>query len=114
MSDCLFCKIVAEEIPAKRVYESEQVIGFQDLHPAAPVHVLFIPKQHIGTINDLQSTNAALVGELFLGAQAYAKEQGFDEAGYRVVMNCNEQAGQTVFHIHLHLLAGRDFTWPPG
>jgi len=114
MSDDLFLKIIAREIPADIVYEDDEVLAFRDINPQAPLHVLIIPKVHIRTINDLQPTDAELVGKLFLVAQDIARSEGIDESGYRVVMNCNAGAGQTVFHIHLHLLGGRDFTWPPG
>jgi len=114
MSDDLFLKIIAHEIPADIVYEDDEVLAFRDINPQAPLHVLIIPKVHIRTINDLQPTDAELVGKLFLVAQDIARSEGIDESGYRVVMNCNAGAGQTVFHIHLHLLGGRDFTWPPG
>ncbi len=112
--DCLFCKVVAGDIPAERVYESEHVIGFRDINPQAPTHVLFIPKEHIPTINDIDEAHHALVGELFGAAKSVAASEGHAHDGYRVVMNCNEGAGQSVFHIHLHMLAGRRLTWPPG
>lgn len=114
MSDTIFTKIINREIPADIVYENEDVLAFNDITPQAPTHVLIIPKKPIATINDIQTQDAELVGKLFLAAQAIAKAQGFDDNGYRVVMNCNEDAGQSVFHIHLHLLAGRKLTWPPG
>lgn len=114
MSDTIFTKIINKEIPAEIVYENDDVLAFNDIMPQAPTHVLIIPKKPIATINDIQTQDAEVVGKLFLAAQAIAKEQGFDENGYRVVMNCNEDAGQSVFHIHLHLLAGRKLTWPPG
>lgn len=114
MSDCLFCKIVAGDIPAEILYEDESVVAFKDINPQAPVHHLIIPKKHISTINDISTDDDALVGKMFLAAQAIAKQEGVAEEGYRTVMNCGESAGQTVFHIHLHLLAGRSLTWPPG
>ena len=114
MSDCLFCKIVTGDIPAEKVFENDHVIGFQDLNPQAPTHVLIIPKKHVSTINDLQDEDKALVGEMFMAARQIAADQGLAEKGYRTVMNCNEEAGQTVFHIHLHLLGGRRMQWPPG
>ncbi len=114
MSDCLFCKIIAGEIPSDKVYEDENVFAFRDISPVAPLHVLIIPKKHISTINDLEINDAEIMGNLFLAAKTIAKQEGYDEAGYRTVMNCGEAAGQTVFHIHLHLLAGRELTWPPG
>ena len=112
--DCLFCKIINGDIPADIVYQDDDVIGFNDINPQAPTHVLFIPKKHISTVNDLTDDDAAVVGKLFLAAKSVAKEAGFADDGYRLVMNCNEGAGQTVFHIHLHMLAGRALNWPPG
>lgn len=114
MSDDLFLKIIAREIPADIVFENEDVLAFRDLNPQAPLHILIIPKIRIPTINDMQPQDAELFGKLFLAAQEIAKEQGVAENGYRVVMNCNSAAGQTVFHVHLHLLGGRAFEWPPG
>ena len=114
MSDCLFCKIVAGEIPADKVYEDEHVYAFRDIDPKAPVHILIIPKKHIATINDIDHSDNAIIGEMFLAAQTIAKAEGIADAGYRTVMNCNEDGGQTVFHIHLHLLGGRALSWPPG
>ena len=114
MSNCLFCRIAAGEIPAKLIYQDEDVLAFHDINPQAPLHALIIPRKHIATINDLQADDAALVGKLFLVAKQIAAEQGYDEDGYRVVMNCGVYAGQSVFHIHLHLLAGRPLKWPPG
>ena len=114
MSDCLFCKMVSGEIQPDTVYEDDAVLAFRDINPQAPTHVLIIPKKHISTINELQPEDAALVGKLYLAAAKIAEQEGFAEAGYRTVMNCNEAGGQTVFHIHLHLLGGRRFTWPAG
>lgn len=114
MSEDLFLKIISREIPADIVFENDDVLAFRDLNPQAPLHVLIIPKLHIRTINDIRPQDAELIGKLFLAAQDIAAEQGFAENGYRVVMNCNAAAGQSVFHIHLHLLAGRQFSWPPG
>ena len=113
-NDCLFCKIVAGEIPAEIIFESETVIAFRDINPKAPTHVLMIPKRHIATINELADADKDTVGELFLVAAKIGADEGIAEDGYRVVMNCNAAAGQTVFHIHLHLLGGRELTWPPG
>ena len=110
----IFDKIIAREIPADIVFEDEHVLAFRDIHPQAPVHVLFIPKRPVPTLNDLQPGDEAMVGRLALAAAAWAKQQGFADDGYRVVMNCNRDGGQTVFHIHLHLLAGRAMHWPPG
>ena len=112
--DCLFCKIIAREIPADIVFEDDDVLAFRDIDPKAPEHILIIPKRHIATLNDLQEEDCALVGRLQFTAQKTAKELGMAEDGYRVVMNCNEAGGQTVYHIHMHLLGGRSMTWPPG
>ena len=114
MSDCLFCKILDGDIPADIVFESETAIAFRDINPQAPTHVLIIPRQHISTINDISEADHSLVGSLFTAAREIAASEGLSDDGYRVVMNCNEAAGQTVFHIHLHLLGGRSFNWPPG
>ena len=112
--DCLFCKILGGDIPADIIYESELAIAFRDINPQAPTHVVIIPRQHVATINDIEPEHEALVGSLFSAAKAIAAAEGLSEDGYRVVMNCNEAAGQTVFHLHLHLLGGRKLTWPPG
>ena len=114
MSDCLFCKIVAGDIPATNVYEDEQVIAFNDIDPKAPTHMLIIPKQHISTLNDVEESHKALIGHMVYTAKNLAKEHEHDADGYRLVMNCNEEGGQTVYHIHMHLLAGRQMDWPPG
>lgn len=114
MSDCIFCRIVAGEIPADTVYEDDDVLAFRDLEPQAPHHILIIPKRHIGTLNDFTPEDAPLIGKLVLTAQHLAQELGFADAGYRLNWNANADGGQTVFHVHLHLLAGRRFTWPPG
>jgi len=111
---CLFCRIASGEIPASKVYEDTDVLAFNDINPRAPLHVLVIPKQHIATTNDLAATDEALVGKLVRTAAALAAQKGYADRGYRVVFNCNAEAGQTVFHIHLHLLAGRNLGWPPG
>ena len=114
MSDCLFCGIVAGRIPAALVYQDDAVVAFRDINPQAPLHVLIVPRKHIATLNDLAPADDALVGSMFRAAAALAKEHGYDARGYRTVFNTNREAGQTVFHIHLHLLAGRGLTWPPG
>lgn len=114
MGDTIFGKIVRHEIPADIVYEDEEILGFRDVNPQAPVHVLFIPKKPIATLDDAVAADAALLGRLQLAAAAYARKEGLAAKGYRTVINCNEDGGQTVFHLHLHLLAGRRFTWPPG
>ena len=111
---CLFCKIVAGEIPAAKVYEDDQLIAFKDINPQAPRHVLVVPKRHVATLNDLSAADDGLVGAMVRRAAAIAKENGVDGPGYRTVFNCNAQAGQTVFHIHLHVFGGRTMTWPPG
>jgi len=111
---CLFCKILAGDIPADIIYESDTAIGFRDINPHAPTHVVIIPRKHIATINDIEPDDQQIVGSLFTAAREIAEKEGHADAGYRVAMNCNEAAGQTVFHIHLHLLAGRSFSWPPG
>lgn len=114
MSDCLFCRLAAGEIPATIVYEDERVLAFKDITPQAPTHILVIPRRHIGTLNDLTPGDDSLVGELTRRAAAIAKEQGLADRGYRVLFNCNADAGQTVFHIHMHLVGGRRLGWPPG
>jgi histidine triad (HIT) family protein len=114
MSDCLFCKIIAGQIPAKVVHQDELTLGFQDIAPQAPTHVLFVPKRHVATLNDATVEDRELLGQLMLVASKYARDQGIADAGYRQIINCNRDGGQTVFHIHLHLLGGRQMTWPPG
>lgn len=111
---CLFCKIVNKEMDADIIYEDENVIGFRDIHPQAPYHFLFIPRQHIATLNELETEHSHLIGQLTLAAKNTALKLGVAEEGYRILMNCNNHGGQTVFHIHLHLLAGRPLGWPPG
>jgi len=114
MSDTLFEKIVAREIPADIVYEDDDLLAFRDIEPQAPVHVLIIPKKRIATLNDLERGHAELVGRMVLVAAKIAKEEGIADDGYRLNLNCNEQGGQSVYHIHLHLLGGRQMKWPPG
>jgi histidine triad (HIT) family protein len=114
VKDCLFCKIIAGDIPAALVHQDEGLVAFRDVNPQAPLHVLIVPKRHIPTLNDLVPGDDALVGSMFRRAAALAKDHGYDERGYRTVFNTNREAGQTVFHIHLHLLAGRGLSWPPG
>ncbi len=114
MPDCLFCRIIAGEIPAAMVYEDERIVAFNDINPQAPMHVLVVPRMHIPAIADLEPEHDALVGELIRRGAALAAERGYDERGYRTVFNCRADAGQAVFHIHLHVLAGRPLRWPPG
>ncbi|MCU7876135.1 MAG: histidine triad nucleotide-binding protein [Candidatus Thiodiazotropha sp. (ex Lucinoma borealis)] len=114
MSDCLFCKFVSGEIQPSKVFEDDDLLAFRDINPQAPTHILIIPKRHISTLNDLSPDDASLVGKLTLTAKKVAQAEGIDVAGYRTVINCNEDAGQSVFHIHLHLLGGRPMGWPPG
>ncbi|GMR19668.1 MAG: histidine triad nucleotide-binding protein [Gammaproteobacteria bacterium] len=114
MTDCLFCKMIAGDIPPDIVYENDEVLAFRDINPQAPTHVLVVPKTHIATINDLGEEHKDLVGTLFLAAKTVAEKEGIAKDGYRTVMNCNALSGQTVFHIHLHVLGGRRMSWPPG
>ncbi len=114
MSDCLFCKIRDGEIPADIVFENDDVLAFRDLNAQAPTHVLIIPRVHISTVNDMTENDEMIMGKLFSAAKTIAAQEGVSGDGYRMVVNCNQQAGQTVFHIHMHLLAGRNMSWPPG
>ncbi|MEV8519388.1 histidine triad nucleotide-binding protein [Dyella marensis] len=114
MADTIFGKIIRREIPADIVYEDDDVLAFRDLNPQAPVHVLFVPKRAIATLDEAGPGDAELLGKLLLATAAYAREQGLAKDGYRTVINCNEHGGQTVFHLHVHLLAGRRMHWPPG
>lgn len=114
MADCLFCRIVSGAVPAKKVHDDALCIGFNDINPQAPHHVLFIPKRHLSTLNDATSEDRELLGHLMFSATQHARSLGVHDTGFRVVMNTNRDAGQTVFHVHLHLLAGRTLTWPPG
>lgn len=114
MTDCLFCKMVAGEIQPDVVYEDEHVLAFRDVNPQAPVHVLVVPREHIATLNDLTDDHAELVGRLYLAAKRVAEKDGIAERGYRTVINCNAEAGQSVYHVHLHVLGGRYMHWPPG
>jgi histidine triad (HIT) family protein len=114
VTDCLFCKIIAGQIPATIVHSSDRIVAVKDINPQAPTHVLILPRRHIATLNDLTGDADALIGELVRTAAAIAKKNGHAEAGYRTVFNTNADAGQTVFHIHLHLLGGRKMSWPPG
>ncbi len=112
--DTIFAKIARGEIPADIVYEDEHLVAFRDLNPQAPTHVLVIPRKPIATLNDAASEDAELIGRLFLAAAKVAAQEGFAEAGYRTVINCNADGGQTVYHLHVHLLGGRPLQWPPG
>ncbi len=114
MSDCIFCKIAARQIPSKAVYEDSRVFAFEDINPQAPVHVLIIPKKHIPTALDIAPDDEPFVGAMFSAAAQIAREKKIAEPGFRLVMNTNAHAGQAVFHIHLHLLGGRQMHWPPG
>ena len=114
MDDCLFCRIVEGKIPGAIVYQDERLVAFKDINPQAPLHVLIVPRRHIASLNDLKPEDDALVGEMARRAAALAAEHGHADRGYRTVFNCNADAGQTVFHIHLHVLGGRRFGWPPG
>jgi histidine triad (HIT) family protein len=111
---CIFCKIVNKEIPANIIYEDDKVIAFHDINPQAPYHILVIPKKHISTLLELTEEDKELIGHIYLTINKIAQDLGFAERGYRVVVNCKEEAGQTVFHIHFHILAGREMGWPPG
>lgn len=114
MDDCIFCKIIEKEIPAKIIFEDENLLAFEDLNPQAPLHALVIPKKHISTSLDISDKDNELIGLMFQAANRIAKDRGVADSGFRTVLNCNRAAGQTVFHIHLHVLGGRNMNWPPG
>ncbi len=114
MSNCLFCRIAAGEIPATKVYEDDRIVAFNDINPQAPMHVLVIPREHVATLNDITAAHDGLVGEMVRRGAAIAEAKGYRESGFRTVFNCNADAGQAVFHIHLHVLGGRKLAWPPG
>ena len=114
MADCLFCKIINKEINSDILFEDDDVLAFRDINPQAPTHILIVPKKHISTINDLQQEDEALTGKIILTAQSLVKQENIDENGYRLVFNCNSEGGQEVYHIHMHLLGGRQMQWPPG
>jgi histidine triad (HIT) family protein len=114
MADCLFCRIIAGEIPGAFVYQDGDLVVLRDINPQAPMHLLVLPRKHIASLNELAAGDDALVGSMVRRAAALAKEHGYEQRGYRTVFNTNREAGQTVFHIHLHVLAGRGLTWPPG
>ena len=111
---CLFCRIIAGEIPGTFLYQDERLVVLQDINPQAPLHALVIPRKHVATLNDLTAEDDGLVGEMVRRAALVAREKGVAEGGYRAVLNCNREAGQTVFHIHLHVIGGRPMVWPPG
>ena len=114
MGETIFVKIIKKEVPAEIVYEDDEVLAFKDIAPQAPVHILIIPKKEIPTANDIIEEDAPLIGKLFVVAKKLARDFGIADSGYRLVINCNKDAGQAVYHLHLHLLGGRKFTWPPG
>lgn len=114
MTDCMFCKMASGEIEPDVVYQDDNVLAFRDINPQAPVHVLVIPRRHIATLNDVQPEDADLIGQMYLAAKQVAEQEGVAEQGYRTLINCNAEAGQSVFHVHLHLLGGRAMKWPPG
>jgi histidine triad (HIT) family protein len=113
-TDCLFCKIIRKEIPASLIYEDDDLIAFSDINPQAPLHALIVPRRHVATLSDLSADDDEVVGKMVIRAAAIARDKGYAEGGFRTVFNTNAGAGQTVFHIHLHLLAGRRLGWPPG
>ncbi len=113
MDDCIFCKIVKGDIPSAKVYEDDTVLAFRDLEPQAPQHILIIPKEHIASAAEITEKNSAVVAHIFETAAKIAHDLGFDD-GFRIVTNCGDSAGQSVKHLHFHVLSGRDFTWPPG
>lgn len=114
MSDCIFCKIIDGKIPCDKVYESDTVLAFRDINPQAPVHVLLVPKPHVATLNDLTSSDQGVMDGLYRAAVQVARELEVAESGYRTLVNCNDEGGQDVFHLHMHLLGGRRMGWPPG
>ena len=114
MESCVFCKIISGDIPSEKVYEDDDLLAFEDLSPAAPVHVLIIPKKHMSTLRDIGEADRELIGAIFVAANKIAVEKGLAEEGFRIVANCGENGGQTVFHVHYHLLGGRRMEWPPG
>ena len=112
--DCLFCKIIKGEIPSTKVYEDDKVYAFRDIEPQAPVHILIIPKEHIASANEITEENASVIGHIYAVAAKIAKEEGIADGGYRIVNNCGQDGGQTVGHLHFHMLGGRSLQWPPG
>lgn len=114
MKDCLFCKIVSGEIPSKKVMDTPDIFAFEDIAPQAPTHILVVPKTHIATVSGLNAGNIDLIGKMFLAAKEIVRDRKIADSGYRLVVNCNRDGGQTVFHLHIHLLGGRPMDWPPG
>lgn len=114
MSDCIFCKIVNNEIPSEKVFEDDKIIAFKDITPCAPVHIIIIPKEHINSANELTEADENIIGHIFVVAKNIAKDLGISENGYRIVNNCGKDGGQTVGHLHFHLIGGRNLNWPPG
>ena len=114
MADCLFCKVIEGEIPSTPVFENENLFAFEDINPQAPTHLLILPKKHLSTLLDVQEEDHALIGSITSAANELARERGLDQSGFRLVVNCGAGAGQSVFHIHFHLLGGRPLNWPPG
>jgi histidine triad (HIT) family protein len=114
MPPCLFCRIISHETPASIVFEDDRLVAINDINPQAPTHILIVPRQHIATLNDVTADDAGLIGEMIHRAAVIAADRGVAERGYRVLFNCNREAGQSVYHIHLHLLGGRRLSWPPG
>lgn len=113
-SGCLFCGIINREIDSQIIYEDKEVVGFKDINPQAPIHYLFVPRKHIETLNDISEKDAEVFGKIFVRIKEVAAKENVEKEGYRIVVNCNKGAGQAVFHVHVHLLGGRRFTWPPG
>ncbi len=114
MEDCIFCKIIKGEIPCDKVYEDDMVLSFKDINPGAPSHILIIPKKHISSLNEVTNKDSEIIAHIFIVAKELVKKLGIDETGYRIVSNCGEEGGQTVPHIHFHILGGRLLQWPPG
>lgn len=114
MPDCIFCKIASGDIPSDKVYEDDSLVGFRDIQPQAPTHIVIIPKEHIETVNDITEDDSELLSGMLLACQRIAKDEGLSENGYRIVINCNRDGGQSVFHLHAHVLGGRKMSWPPG
>jgi len=114
MPDCIFCKIASGDIPSDKVYEDDSLVGFRDIQPQAPAHIVIIPKEHIETVNDITEDDSDLLAGMLLACQRIAKDEGLSENGYRIVINCNRDGGQSVFHLHAHVLGGRKMSWPPG